>query len=212
VKSTKIHLFVIAFVGFVAAATLFASSGVLVQSVGSPFQVSVAGRTAWEPTSAVGTTWATGWRDWTSGQVLVSTWSGGWRTPVAIATSASDLYLAWDGVHQRFVYVYLSGAGSIYFGYSINGDPLYCDPSQKTCWSTPVQLFSGTTWDYPSVGVDNSGRVIVGAVGAGFWTRVSATDGVTFGSAVQVVTGTTGFKTRVVATNNLFEVIHPPSL
>jgi hypothetical protein len=69
---------------------------------------------------------------------------------------------------------------------------------------------SGVAWDYPSVGVDASGRIVLGAVKfsdssiEGFWVAVSNNGGSTWSTPVRIGVNP-GHKSRVVATSNLFE-------
>ena len=125
--------------------------------------------------------------------------------------------LNWDSARNRFVFVALAGQ-SVYFGYSSD--------DAGTSWvfgnnGQPV-LGGSVTWDYPSVGVDASGRIIVGAVQfvnctsppplfvqcpAGYYSAVS-TDGNIFSGPYTIVSSG-GATSRVVATNGLFEAFVP---
>src|SRR5574341_1427295 len=73
---------------------------------------------------------------------------------------------------------------------------------------------SGSTrWDYPSIAVDASGRIIIGAVkftpgDAGFWTSVSINHGVDWSTPLRVGTSP-GAQSRVIATNNTFVAFFP---
>ena len=135
----------------------------------------------WEPTSARGSqSWALGWWELIDGCSYVSsgpythigdTDTGSWQTPPQLlaplntcnGTGLFDLNLKWDPVRNRFVYVGGTAGGGIYYGYSMN--------SQGTNWSTPVQVLApgghaGTNvsfWDYPSIAIDRSGRILIGA-------------------------------------------------
>lgn len=175
----------------------------------------------WTPASAVGSsTWVTGWTSYTTSLLagsFVSNWNSGWNPPVQLLPPsgfmAGDVHMAWDSMRNRFVFVVIDlpvfGNSNVWYGYS--NDPLGNTWSFST---TPV--FSATTgnWDYPSIGVDGSGRVIVGAVQypgpTGFYSSVS-TDGITFSSPALIGGGgaAPGSQSRVVATDNRFHAFVP---
>lgn len=175
----------------------------------------------WTPASAVGSSsWVTGWTSYTTSALVgsfLSNWTSGWNAPVQLippnGLMTGDVHIAWDAVRNRFVFVVidLPGFGNSNVWYGFSNDSL---GSSWTISSTPV--FSATTadWDYPSIGVDASGRVIVGAVGypgpSGFYSSVS-TDGITFSAPAFIGGGGTapGSQSRIVATNSLFEAFIP---
>jgi len=80
--------------------------------------------------------------------------------------------------------------------------------------------FSNAGWDYPSIGVDGSGRIIIGAVSFitcgqttcpnGYYSVVS-TDSTNFSapSFIAKPAGGAGAQSRVVATNNVFQAFVP---
>lgn len=84
--------------------------------------------------------------------------------------------------------------------------------------SKPTAVFpsSQALWDYPSIGVDASGRIIIGAVAfpgpTGYYASVS-TDGITFSAPALVVNpgmgNGGGARSRVIATNNFFRAFVP---
>jgi hypothetical protein len=196
-----------------------------------------ANKIRWEPSSAVGigtgATWAHAWFDYTGGNSYSSTWNGaGWRTGVPLiapgSRSTQDVNLAWDPTSTaprfpRFVLASLdltqTSIHSVWYAYSTD--------LNATNWTFVASApFAGGTippnpppgcgvanWDYPSIGVDATGRIIIGAVyfyGAmkcGFWT-VESNDGLTFTSPHLVGT-LPGPQSRVVATNNLFHAFVP---
>lgn len=172
----------------------------------------------WEPSAAVGsTTWAHTWASYTLSALvgsLVSSWNGSsWNAPTQLIPPSGlptgDVNLAWDSARNRFVFALLdlpnSGNHTVWYGYSTD--------STGTSWvSTSTAIFPAGAgdWDYPSIGVDGSGRVIIGAVKfpgpTGYYSAVS-TDGINF-SAPAFVTSS-GAQSRVVATGSLFEAFVP---
>lgn len=105
----------------------------------------------------------------------------------------------------------------------------YSTDSTGTSWVVQSIALSGSFssggWDYPSIGVDASGRIIVGGVSIvtsgcpqgqsecpnGYYSAVS-TDGSTFSQPALVTAGLQpgyGAYSRVVATNNLFHAFVP---
>ena len=205
---------------FAVAATatiLLASSGVItVISTNQASNEPVVG-VRWEPSSAAGSTWATSWAAFpdsnpNSFNSYVSAWNGSaWGTPTTLIApngqSQGDVNLAYDSVRSRFVFVTLDGpGGNVWYGFSSD--------SSGTSWtfkSTAIFPSSLGTWDYPSIGVDASGRVIVGAVrfpGPTGYFAVVSSDGINFSSPIQVGS-MPGAQSRVAATNNVFEAFVP---
>lgn len=202
-----------------AAVALFASGGTI--SVISTNRVSNEAWSGyrWEPSAAVGsTTWAHAWASYNNLSTLVgslvSSWNGSsWNSPTQLTTPtglrAGDVNLAWDSVRNRFVFAALdlpgTGNDSIWYGYSSD--------SSGTAWTfTSTAVFPAATgdWDYPSIGVDGAGRVIIGAVKfpgpTGYYSAVSS-DGITFSAPSFVASS--GAQSRVVATDSLFEAFVP---
>ncbi len=210
--SRKALLLALATVGL-----LFASGGVIIvistnQVSNEPFS-----GVRWEPSSAAGATWASSWASFpdsnpNSFNSYVSAWNGSsWNAPTTLIApngqSQGDVNVAWDAVRQRFVFVTLDGpGGNVWYGYS--------NDSSGTSWTfRPTAVFPSSTgtWDYPSIGVDVSGRIIVGAVRfpgpTGYFAAMS-TDGFNFSSPVQIGS-MPGAQSRVVATNNVFHAFVP---
>jgi hypothetical protein len=125
--------------------------------------------------------------------------------------------MEWDTTRNRFVFCAVDLAAAypnIWYGYS--------NDSVGTSWtfrSVPAMAANITYgWDYPSIGVDATGRIIIGAAqipgDGGFHTAVSTDGGNTFSAPVLVpaVAGTgfaKGPRSRVVATSNTFHVFVP---
>jgi len=142
-----------------------------------------------------------------------------WST---LASSTGDPYVVWDRTRNRFVMVALwvdSGdIGHIYYAESNSA-------GSSWTWRSAAVLpgsFSGSmSWDYPSVAVDNNGRIMVGAVRfstggfvqpVGFYTTLSTDGGVTFGPPVEVVNASSaggGHKSRVIGGNGRFHIFAP---
>ena len=215
-----------------AMVVLLGSGGVVV--VLSTNQVSNTGTSSyrWEPTSATGTHWAHGWFDYgaTPRTSIVSSWNGSWlsqqyKLTIPAGVGVDDLNLAYDSSRGRFVFATLDlyvPSDDVWYGYSTD--------STGTSWVVKSIVFqgngsSGATWDYPSIGVDGSGRIIIGAVSFGttgcppnespcpngYYSAVS-TDGSNFSSPALVTLGTSpgfGARSRVVATSNVFEAFVP---
>jgi len=185
----------------------------------------------WEPSSAAGTTWTTSWQDLYQGSSYVSAWNGGsWASGQLLSPPNSfgsvDVNLGWDSVRSHFVFATLADefeGGSIWYGWS---------DAYGSSWifgPTPAfsSVYNQVRWDYPSIGIDATGRVIIGAVkyvcvppscsdltsqgtAVGYFTVVS-TDGVSF-SAPSYVAGpgvAPGAHSRVVAAGSLFHAFIP---
>ncbi len=221
--------------GLCATALLLGSGGTLILLTTAQVSDGGGANYRFEPSSAAGsTTWATSWTDLPSGKSYVTGWNGSsWRRPATelfvgdptlpTYKPMGDVYLTWDSTRNRFVFVALdvisfSGPqNSIWYGYSTdasgtswvfgNTDPLTGAPR-------PVMASDATVhWDYPSVGVDGLGRIIVGAAkfapnDAGFYTKISYDGGSNFNSLVRVGTSG-GARSRVVATDNMFHAFVP---
>ncbi len=199
-----------------ASLLAFASSGVIM--VISTNQVSNTTQMAyrWEPSAAAGNTWAHSWAEFPVSNIyaynsFLAIWNGStnWGTPVQLTAPngnqlQSDVNIAWDSFRSRFVFTTLDGmGGGVWYGYY---------DSMGTHWTpTPVFPSSSGNWDYPSIGVDASGRIIIGAVRfpspPTYFAAVS-TDGVNFSSPVQIGS-LPGAQSRVVATDNQFYTFAP---
>ena len=97
----------------------------------------------------------------------------------------------------------------------------------ESSWVFQTKVVDGTTvqagWDYPSIGIDSSGRIIIGAVSQltcnpvpcanGYYSAVSINHGATFTpSPYARVHGAgqgSGAQSRVVGTNNVFHAFVP---
>lgn len=201
------------------ATVLLASGGVII--VISTNLVSGTGQVAWrwEPSAAAGSTWVHSWAEFPVSNTnafnsFVSAWNGSsWGAPFQLTApngvQQGDVNVAWDSVRNRFVFCTLDGpGGNVWYGYSTD--------SSGTNWIfQPAAVFPSSTgfWDYPSIGVDASGRIIMGAVnlyGTGYFSAISS-DGYNFSSPSLVVNPSTGHgaRSRVVATNSLFEAFVP---
>ena len=122
----------------------------------------------WEPSSAAGTTWATSWQDLSLGSSYVSAWNGSsWASGQLLSPPNSfgsiDVNLGWDQSRSRFVFATLANefqGGSIWYGWSSD--------AYGSSWAFGSAVFASipnqVRWDYPSIGVDASGRIIIGAV------------------------------------------------
>ncbi len=204
------------------------------------------GAERWEPSSAVTTqAWATSWGELkpVPGS-YVARWAGqgpwGSTTPLQVnGLNTGDIYLAFDSAYNsgqgRFVLAAmdLTTAPSIWFGYSTDasGGQWAFRQNAVMASSTTVSDNSTTTvtWDFPSIGVDASGRIIVGAARIqtittqipgqpplitttyDFRVVVSTNNGGTFSDPPVLVPGTTDLGasnhlSRVVATDNEFHV------
>lgn len=213
-----------------------AATGTSITSYG-PF---VASNTAtrlyrFEPSSAAGSTWATSWNDTGGGSNwFLSTWDSGagqWRTPINIASILgfttpllTDAFLSWDSAMSRFVLVVLENRtdelNNVWYCYSTDAN--------GTSWlvgnsGQPVISSNATyMWDYPSIGVDASGRIVVGAYlrnsQYSFWSVVSSNHGATFttvnpnssnsgriAAASSSSPFRSGRRSRIVATDSKFE-------
>ena len=178
--------------------------------------------------STVGSTWYTAYEQdqYSPSEVFsfVSAWtSSGWGTPSQLSPpngmGADNPNLAWDSLMGRPVYAYHDWAATqttsnIWFGYY---------NSSTSSWvlgngGQPVLSASLGFWDYPSVDVDSTGRIIVSGFlrtsPYGYWTVVSTNHGQTF-STVNTSTnygrvGTSNaFLSRTVAAGSEFLTFVP---
>jgi hypothetical protein len=199
---------------------LLASSGVVVVLSTNQVSNTPGSNYRWEPTAASGTTWTHGWYDYAYGTSVVSTWNGSswlsqqYRLTTPGGVGLDDLNLNWDSSRSRFVFAALDlqSAPNVWYGYS---------NSAGTIWTVNSIVlpgnFSTAGWDYPSIGVDASGRIVIGAVSFttsspnGYYTTFS-TDGATFSPPALVTLGSGpgfGARSRVVATNNILHAFVP---
>lgn len=206
---------------FCTTAMVFATAGVINVLSTNPVSNEAWSGYRWTPASAVGSvSWVTGWSSYNmSGFVgsFVSNWTGAWNAPIALVPSnglaTGDIHIAWDSARNRYVVVMLDlplfGNSNVWYGYS--------NDAAGTSWTiTAAPVFSAATadWDYPSIGVDASGRVIIGAVRfpgpLGFYSAVS-TNGTTFSAPALIGGGGTspGSQSRIIATDNLFHAFVP---
>lgn len=130
-----------------------------------------------------------------------------------------DAFIIYDSPRGKYVYVALdahSGLNDVVFGKSTDSNG-----SQWSYTAIPLVATSSYYWDFPSVGVDWQGRIIVGAIqidtlsgtASGFWTTFSTDAGLSFSTPVRVAYDTRndikGNRTRVVATHSNFHVFAP---
>jgi hypothetical protein len=202
-----------------AVVALIASSGVI--NVISRNQVSqeIGNGYRWEPSSAVGVTsdgsiksWATSWLtdDSLGPNSYVSVWtksSSSWTLPIPLVVNSnpvSDVNVAWDATRNRFVFVAIDSLNSVWYG--------YFDASGTAVTFTNQALFGAA--DYPSIAVDPSGNIVVGAVIAlGAEIRhetMLSTNGEDFGNLGQVFdltggAGGVGGNPRIIAAGYKFQ-------
>lgn len=216
--------------GMAAAAWLLFFNNGVIENIG-PFVTNNSTRAyRFEPSSAAGTNWAMSWQDVAGPATdwFVSAWNGSaWNTPTSLSsvipgTQPWDTFLSWDSVMGRFVFVCLDNGSSsansnVWYGYSTD--------QNGTAWvvgngGRPVFAASLASWDYPSVGVDASGRIVVGAYSLsspnGFWSVVSSDHGNSFSGInlsgttgrVAAASGSNPFrsgrKSRIIATDSKF--------
>ena len=217
---------------FVCVAVLFASNGVI--NVSSPNRVSNENLTGfrWEPSTASGSSWATSWATFPSANTKAATsyasgWNGGWLGPVALTppppnnVPTSDVNLSYDSIRGRFVFTALALSPTtiptIWYGYSTDsiGSNWVFGNKNAQGIAQPVFSASAGDWDYPSIGVDSTGRVVIGGVNlfpSAFDVAIS-TDGEHFTSPVALPisnAGTNpGARSRIVAAGSAFEAFVP---
>ncbi len=181
---------------------------------------------SWEPSSVFGGTWIHSWvainDTITSGRSLVSAWSGSnWNSAITLTAPTGrpvgDVYLEWDSTRSRFVFCAVDLAAAypnIWYGYS--NDSVGSSWTFRTSPAMAATVTYG--WDYPSIGVDATGRIVIGAAqipgDSAFHTVVSTDGGNTFSAPVLIpAVASAGFakgpRSRVVATSNSFHVFMP---
>jgi len=155
------------------------------------------------------------WRVADSGLIAAPNGLGGLK-------AVGDVYLAYDPTRSRYVLVGTSGeqtSSSLYFSTSSDG----------LNWSTLQEVLSGPgsnrSFDYGSVAVDSTGRIIVGAVkyfdnlqtsyADGYWVTTSSDGGLSWSPQYEVANPTLqgdqrwGINSRVVAAGTHFLVFTP---
>jgi hypothetical protein len=198
-----------------------------------PFNTSNWAKYHWEPHTVAGATWATSYtlQSFGAGNVrsYVTTWNSStssWRTPIEMIVpndsphnpgqTTGDLYLEWDAFRSKFALVAVNlpvlGQHSVHIWYS--------NDSQGASWTYKGAALVGTDqrdWDYPSVGIDTQGRIIVGATGFtsgnivdGFFTTISIDGGMNWSPAVEINPQgvQAGYHSRVVAAGNKFHAFN----
>lgn len=158
-----------------------------------------------EPSSADTGNWVTSWHEIVTQVAGVPSdvhgytraWNGSsWQNEVEHSPGDGghciDTYLNFDAFRNRFVLVCLQWGGwpSLYYRYSTN--------SQGTAWGSWKLVLAGDPptnirWDYPSIAVNSSGRLVIGVSkvnpgNAGYWTVVSTNGGDTWQGPYQVGT------------------------
>ena len=172
------------------------------------------------------TTWATSWSTLVgnTSTTYVSAWNGGWLGPVPIAppdgSTAEDLNLGWDSVRNRFVFTLLgtgSSPANVWYGHSTDATGTQWMFGNRNTQGTPQPVIpgAGISLDYPSIGVDASGRIIIGAweiFPGGYFATVS-TDGEHFALPGPIPLSNAGAlpgsQSRVVAAGHVFEAFVP---
>lgn len=120
-----------------------------------------------------------------------------------------DIYTTWDSVRNQFAFAAIGQyASDVWYGCATCGSGgTWGTTNSPAMQSDPA---NGIDWDYPSIGIDANGRIIIGAVRFssigvdGFWVTFLDYGSSTWSSPVRIGT-TPGHKSRVVATSNLFE-------
>jgi len=177
--------------------------------------------TSWEPAAAGGASGSFVAMFRHGGELKATKASGtGFTSPAVVPVPGGrsiDSFLTYDRTRSRYLYVALDPpSNNVWFGMSSD--------SSGSSWSGSIAIpaSSGSYyWDFPSVAVDGSGRILVGAVkfdvpssyAIGYWTALSTNGGQTFSSPVQVAYDSgrsiPGVRSRVVATRDRFHVFAP---
>lgn len=195
-----------------------------------PSDVAGAGYNWWEPSTAVGATWVHSFATLTTLWSYTAAWipsNGTWAKSDVIAgpggKQVGDVYLAYDSTPGRSRYVLVATSfeetsSSLYF--STSSDGVNWAPLQEVL-SGPGQ---GGAFDYGSVAVDSTGRIIVGAVkyfdnlqtyhADGYWVSTSTDGGTSWSQPYEVATPTGGdqrwgINSRVVGAGDHFMVFTP---
>ena len=222
-------------IGLLALAALLMASGGVINLFSTNLVSSLAatgGR--WEPSSAAGSTWATSFAILNPLQSYVTAWNGSsWNSPQLMAPpngfSAVDFNLAYDSSQSRFVFATVDNfaAGSVWYGSSSDSSGASWTFDQTAVFAG--NFSGGIGWDYPSIAVDASGRIIIGAVKTnhngpgvvvGYFAAVSTNHGASF-SVPSCVAGSDpacssstggsspGANGRVVAAGSTFHAFIP---
>lgn len=212
------------------AVALIASNGVI--NVVSRNQVSNESVTGyrWEPSTGAGSYWAASWATYPINNTnavtsYVSAWNGKWLGPTTLTApngrATDDVNLSYDSVRNRFVFVLLDistlTTPNVWYGYSTDATGVSWAFGNKDSLGNPQPVFAAASsnWDYPSIGVDSAGRVIIGSVNfspMGYYAALS-TDGEHFGAPMALpLSGSgnsLGARSRVVAAGSIFHVFAP---
>ena len=126
-----------------------------------------------------------------------------------------DVNLSWDSTRNRFVFALLDlESTNIWYGYSTDATGTAWVFGNQNGSGVAQPVFTLSEWDYPSIGVDASGRVIIGAVNfltspVSYSTALS-TDGQHFSAPGEVPTiSGTAPQSRVAAAGSTFQVFVP---
>lgn len=152
---------------FITAIVLASSGVIFFVSSNQVSHESITGY-RWEPSSAVGSTWATSFTTYPSSThtltSYVSAWTGStWNGPTPLTTpngsSTFDVNLSFDATRNRFVFVLIDdvpGFSNAWYGYSTDSSGSAWVFGNKNSSGQPQPVFSASVWnwDYPTVGVD----------------------------------------------------------
>lgn len=227
--------------GIVVAACIAWAVGNSYLAVYAPTNVSASngcGAGNFEPSSvspiASGSTWVHSWYSYGCNAGFTAAWNPNtqaWLPSAGIlepsGAQVGDLFTAYDPVHNQYLLVASgleSTTSSAYFATSPDG----------RSWTSlrPVLSSSNGSFDYSSVAVDSTGRIIVGAVlyqniqdttrTWGYYVNVSADGGTTWSGMTQVIappgpqvasgnadTSRWGINARVVAAGSYFYIFLP---
>ena len=188
----------------------------------------------WEPSTAAGGVWVHSYERLDISEAYTAAWNGtSWmNSPPVQAPCPSgpackaigDVYLSYDATRSKYLLVGTSlepTNSSLYFATSPDG----------VTWSNLQEVLSGPqqggAFDFGSIAVDSSGRLIVGSVkytdtgntinAQGFWISISYDGGASWSSPYQVAAPTSqdprwGINSRVVGAGNQFCVFTPSLL
>ena len=127
-----------------------------------------------------------------------SVWNGGWAAGAEHRANGNpmiDQYLYWDATRARYSHVALDynvGWNSAYLSWSTNGNtwtgPMLCGTaatSGQRATGLAADLYVNISWDFPSVAVNSTGRIVAGASkissgNQGYWTAYSDDGGTTW--------------------------------
>ena len=184
-----------------------------------------------EASAAAGSTWASIWTELpvgnpTAAVSYASSWDGGgWRPSSSLTLpnglASIDAYLAWHPTWDggKFVFVPLDSAPSrnVWFGYSNDsaGSSRTIRAADALVGGFDQAAGQFFNCDYPSIGIDSGGRIIVGAVANPgsdnrFFTIVSTDNGATFSVPAPIPTAFAR-NARIIGANGRFHAF-PPTL